>query len=215
MKLVMAEHPVIGGFPLFGRVVWTGWLALAALAYSSIPAFFLGRAKEKLAKTLNDKVLLADAQTNAADWQSAGAAMVGVLGIAWGYWWADALAALFISVEILRSGWTEVRTAIGDIMDRRPQKIGEKELDPLPERLTEFLKKQPWIEDVVVRVRERGREFSAEAVIVPTSEEGLIEKVEHGAKQAVELDPRLHDIVIAPVRTLSEELQSVRADQAE
>src|SRR3954447_7792888 len=50
MKLAMLEHPTIGDFPLFGQVVWTGWLGIGGLPWSSIPAVFLGRAKRKCAE---------------------------------------------------------------------------------------------------------------------------------------------------------------------
>lgn len=83
-KLIAREHPIIGGVSVFGHVIWIGWLAIPALLWSAVPAYFLGRAKRRLAMKINDKVLIADARTNAADWQSAGAAILGVLGIAWG-----------------------------------------------------------------------------------------------------------------------------------
>ena len=92
MKLAMREHPTIGGFPLFGQVIWTGWLGIAVLLWSSIPAFFLGRAKLKSANVLYDKTLAADADINKADWQSAGAAIIGLVGVSFGLWWADAAA---------------------------------------------------------------------------------------------------------------------------
>lgn len=137
-----------------------------------------------MAKKINDKVLMADARTNAADWQSAGAAVLGVLGIAWGYWWADAVAALFISLEILRSGYTEVRAALGDLVDRRPHQLDSMEPDPLPEKLTAFLREQDWVEDAVVRVREKGREFVAEAVVVPRGESPSLEEIERASRGA-------------------------------
>src|SRR5947209_9091023 len=31
MKLAAREHPTIGGFPVFGHVIWTGWLGVAVL----------------------------------------------------------------------------------------------------------------------------------------------------------------------------------------
>src|SRR4051812_48975926 len=166
-KLIQAEHPAIGGIALFGTVVWIGWLGIAALLWCAIPAWLLGRRKRLLAEKINDKGLLADAQTNTANWQSAGAAIVGILGVAIGLWWADAAAALFISLEIIRSGWVEVRTALADIMDRRPQLFGKSEHDPLPGKLQSFIHEQDWIVDGLVRVREMGREFVAEALIVP------------------------------------------------
>src|SRR5205085_11177293 len=141
------------------------------------PAFFLGRAKRRCAETLHDKTLAADAEINAADWQSAGAAIIGVIGVGFGLWWADSAAAVLISLEIIRSGWSELRTALGDIMDRRPQKLDSKEEEPLPEQLTDFLKRQPWIDDAIVRVRERGREFTAEAHVVPKKDQLSVEEI--------------------------------------
>ena len=89
-KLLMFEHPPIDLVkPIGDSPVWLGWLMLPALAWSAVPAVFLGRAKQPLAKELHDKVLYADAEMNRADWLTAGAAMLGVVGIGFGLWWAD------------------------------------------------------------------------------------------------------------------------------
>jgi len=213
MKLVHLERPSINGVEVFGQVIWRGWLAIPVLLWSSVPAFFLGRGKQKLGKRLHDKVLLADAETNEADWQSAGAAMAGVLGIAAGLWWADAAAALFISLEIMRSGFNEIRSAVGDLMDRRPEKLGEKGLDPLPEELTAFFKRQPWVKDAVVRVREEGRRFTGEVFVVPTGDEELLERIEKASEEACGLDWRLAEMLVTPVHAIPQPLEAVRADQ--
>jgi len=210
MKLVMREHPTIGGFPLFGHVVWTGWLGIGVLLWSSIPAFFLGRAKRKAAETLHDKTLAADAEINAADWQSAAAAIVGLIGVAFGLWWADALAGVLISLEIIRSGWSELRTALGDIMDSKPQAILSKEDEKLPGALTDYLRSQPWVKDVVVRVRERGREFTADAHVIPATDDGLVDRISEAASKAREFDPRLAELTIAPVREFYGDLEKAR-----
>jgi cation diffusion facilitator family transporter len=210
MKLAMQERPTIGGFPLFGHVVWTGWLGIAVLLWSGIPAFFIGRAKRGCAETLHDKTLAADADINAADWQSAGAAILGMIGIAFGLWWADSAAAVLISLEIIRSGWTELRTALGDVMDRRPLKLASKENDPVPDEVAAFLRRQPWVEDVIVRVRERGREFTAEAHVVPKSDQLSVEEVSRAGALACDVDPRLADVTIAPVKQLPEDVARAR-----
>jgi divalent metal cation (Fe/Co/Zn/Cd) transporter len=210
MKLAMREHPTIGGFPIFGHVVWTGWLGIGVLLWSSIPAFFLGRAKRKCAEALHDKTLAADAQINAADWQSAAAAVIGLIGVGFGLWWADAAAGVLISLEIIRSGWSELRTALGDIMDRKPQSILSKEDEHVPAALTDFLSRQPWVDDVVVRVRERGREFTAEAHVIPASDERLVDQISEAASKAREIDPRLAALTIAPVRELPEDVEKAR-----
>jgi divalent metal cation (Fe/Co/Zn/Cd) transporter len=216
LKLIEREHPVIGGIALFGSVVWIGWLGIAALAWCAVPAWLLGRRKSKLAEKINDKGLLADAQTNTANWQSAGAAIVGILGVAIGLWWADAAAALFISLEIIRSGWVEVRTALADIMDRRPQLFGKSEHDPLPGKLQSFIHEQDWIVDGLVRVREMGREFVAEALIVPlwsdTLPDALAEKSDALAGKMRSLDPRLVHVAVVATRALPGQLRAVRPD---
>lgn len=211
LKLIEMERPSIGGVELFGRVIWRGWLALPVLVWCSAPSIFLGRAKTKLSERLHDKVLQADGQTNAADWQSALAAMVGILGIAAGWWWADAAAALFISFEIIRSAFNELRSALGDLLDRRPQIIGEEGHDPLPAELTTFFNSQPWVKDAVVRVREEGRQFTGEAFVVPSDETQLIERMENASREACDMDWRLKEMLITPVRRIPEPLEAIRA----
>ena len=210
MKLAAGEHPTIGGFVLFGEVVWTGWLAIPALLWCAIPAHFLGRAKRKVAERLHDKTLAADAEMNEANWQSAAAAMIGIIGVGFGLWWADAAAGILISLEIIRSGWIELKTAVGDVMDSRPQDLLSKDKDPVPEKLTEFIRRQPWVRDVVVRVRERGREFTAEAHVVPTTDQVSVEEVSRVGVLACRVDPRLAEVTIAPVKQLPKDVAKAR-----
>jgi hypothetical protein len=157
-------------------------------------------------------VLLADAKANAADWQSGGAAIVGVIGIGAGLWWLDALAAAFISFEIIRSGVTEIHSALGDLLDRRPEKLEGKGFDPLPEKLTSYFKKQPWLADAVVRVREDGRQFTGEVFVIPRDGEQLVERIEAASREACSLDWRLKEMLITPVRKIPELLEPTRAD---
>jgi cation diffusion facilitator family transporter len=211
MKLIAAERPQFGSIAIGDQVIWRGWLALPALAWSCIPAVFLGRAKEKLGVRLHDKIVLADAGTNAADWQSAGAAMIGVLGIAAGLWWLDAVAAAFISLEIIRSGISEVRSAVGDLMDRRPEDLEGEGFDPLPKKVTAYLQAQPWVADAVVRVREEGRRFTGEAFVVPREDQVATERIGQASRGACELDWRLQEMLITPVREIPRSLEPVRA----
>ncbi|MDN3722094.1 cation transporter [Roseibium salinum] len=120
MKLVQAEHPTMGTLVIFGQPVWIGWPALLALIYSSVPSVILGRMKLKLADRLHDKVLYADAKMRKADWMTAGAAMIGIIGVGFGIWWLDAAAALVIGLDVIRDGFTQTKHAIGDLTDRRP-----------------------------------------------------------------------------------------------
>lgn len=215
MKLVAKEHPSVGGLSLFGHTVWIGWVGIGALLWSSIPAVFLGRAKRKLARRLHDKILIADAQINEADWQSATAAILGLVGIAFGLWWADGAAALFISFEIMRDGVTEMRAALGDLMDRRPQEVGGKAPDPLPDKLSDYLRGQPWVDDAIVRVRELGREFTAHAFVVPKPEADILPRLAEASEGARRIDDRLREVAITPLPHFTPELEAIRPEPAE
>jgi divalent metal cation (Fe/Co/Zn/Cd) transporter len=211
-KLISAERPSIGGIEVFGHEIWLGWLALPTLAWSAVPSFFLGRSKARLGDELQDKVLVAEARTFAANWQSATAAMIGILGVAEGLWWCDALAAAIIAVEISRSGLMDLHAALADLMNRRPQAADGDSEEPLPARVTAMLKRQDWVADAVVRIREEGRSFTGEAFIVPVQDGPLTEQLAAASREACKLDWRLREMLLAPVPRIPPELEAVRAE---
>jgi cation diffusion facilitator family transporter len=208
LKLFSGEHPTIGGVNVFGSTIWLGWLMLPALVWSGVPAVLLGLAKLPLARTLHDKVLHADAQMNKADWLTATAAFVGVVGIAWGYWWADALAAALISLDILYDGARNLRQVVYDLMDESPRTVDRAEPSQLPKRIQECLRQFPWVEDVQVRMREEGHVFFGEAFVVVRETDDLPSKLGEATRKCAALDWRAHDLVLVPVPALDGDAQS-------
>lgn len=204
LNLIEAEHPTVGGISIFGHVIWLGWLMLLPLLWSTLPSVFLARARLPLADRLHDKILLADAEMARADWMTGAAAMAGLFGLAFGFWWADSAAAALISLDILRDGVRNIRAASNDLMNRRPQRLPELEPDPLPDRLAEMLRGLDWVEDAAVRLREEGHLLSGEAFVVPRHTDRLPERIEQAAKAACDSDWRLCELVISPVRRLPE-----------
>jgi cation diffusion facilitator family transporter len=207
IKLVRAEHPPIGVIQLFGEEVWLGWLMIGALVYSGLPALFLGRAKLRLADDLHDKVLFADAQMNKADWMTVSAAIVGIVGIGFGLWWADAVAAIFISVDIVHDGWKNVRAAVHDLMDARPRRHDSREYHPIVERMNAAVSECPWVERGAVRLREEGHVFTGEVLVVPREEalaDGaeLLDRLEELAGHLLGLEWKVYDIVVVPVKEI-------------
>lgn len=203
-KLLRAEHPSIGSVQLFGHTVWMGWLMLAALVWTGVPSVLLGRAKLPLAQALHDKVLHADALMNKADWLTAAAAILGVLGIGLGWWWADAVAAGVIAVDIAWDGQKHLRTALGDLMDRAPRTIDSKHHEQLPRQIREALCGLEWVEQAQVRVREDGHVFYADVRLVPR-ERGpeLVSRLGNAAEDLKRLDWRLREVLLVPVDRLS------------
>jgi cation diffusion facilitator family transporter len=199
-KLLKFEHPPIDLVKPFGdRPIWLGWLMLGALAYSTVPQVILGRLKQPLARELNDKVLYADAEMNRADWMTGCAAMLGVIGIGLGLWWADAVAASIISIDIVRDGQKNLRVAVDDLMDKEPTVVDDSRADPLPLWIKNELLLLDWVKDAEVRLREGGHVFMGEAFVVPVDNEDLVGRIARANRQLLDLDWRLHELVITPV----------------
>jgi cation diffusion facilitator family transporter len=205
IRLIRFEHPPIGLVQPFGEPVWLGWLMLAALGYTILPAVLLGRAKIPLARGLHDKILWADAEMNKADWMTAGAAMLGIVGIYFGLWWADAVAAIFISLSIVKDGVKSIGAAVADLMDQAPRLVDDSARDPVPARVEAELRAMTWIDDARVRLRDEGHVFVGDAIVVPKNPtDDLTGKIDAARRSLLELDWRLHDLTIMPVLELTE-----------
>ncbi|MFC7405578.1 cation diffusion facilitator family transporter [Georgenia alba] len=216
MSLLAAEHPPIGLLEIGGWQVWGGWLMIAVMAWSAVPPVLLGRAKMPLSETLHDRVLHADADMNRADWMTAVATIVGVLGIGVGLWWMDAVAALFVSGGILRDGVRNLRTAVSALIDARAATYDGQDTHPLVRRIDERLEELDWVEQARSRVRDQGHVFHVEAFVVPVAGRApsLRELVE--AREAcVALDWKVDDMVVIPSEELPERmLPGVREELA-
>src|SRR5690606_35463808 len=90
--LLTATRPVVGSVVVAGHVLWQSWIMIGALLVCAVPPIILGHKKLALAKTHSLKPLHTDADMGKADWMTAAAGIVGVAGIGFGLWWADAAA---------------------------------------------------------------------------------------------------------------------------
>lgn len=209
MKLLGQHRPPIGAASLFGHPFhfWAGWLMIGALAYSMSCAIVVGQLKRPVAMKLRDKVLMADAEMNRAEWMSEGAAIVGIVLIAFGFWWGDAGTAAFISLGIIRDGWHNLRQVIGDLMDESPTEMGARELEDLPGRVKEAAERMEWVDRAAVRLREHGHVLSGEVFVVPRDGGGasgrdLVARVDSAAEELKKLDWRLYSLSVVPTAEL-------------
>ncbi|GAA4985907.1 cation diffusion facilitator family transporter [Kineococcus glutinatus] len=205
-RLLIRERPSIGLVEVFGFQVWLGWPMIAALVWSAVPAVVLGRMKLPMAARLHDKVLYADAEMNRADWLTAVAAIVGVLGIGAGLWWADAVAAVVISLDITRDGLRNVRSAFADLMDRIPTSPGEEQPLELIAVVERHVRSLAWVREAEVRLREHGHLVTGEVYVVP-EETGapLPHLVQEAVDDLQQLDWRLREVVVVPLPALHDE----------
>jgi cation diffusion facilitator family transporter len=210
-KLVMAEHPTIQTIEIFGRRVWLGWLMIGALIYSVIPPFVLGRMKYPLARELHDKALQTSATIDKGDWLAGLAGIAGIVGIAYGLWWADSVAAAFISLEIVKDGYASLSNSVAQLMNKRPTDVETKENDPVVDEVQKALERLEWVREARVRLREDGDTLTGEAFVVPRDEQNILRRLAEASEAAHAVDWRLHDIQIVPVPSLGRR-QGEKAD---
>jgi cation diffusion facilitator family transporter len=206
MKLVQLERPVIGSVELFGRVIWSGYLMMGALATTVVMSFLLGRSKLKIAERLHSKVLEADADMNKADWLSEGAAVIGIGIVGLGMWWGDAVAAALISLSILYDGWHNLKQVLGDMMDESPSELGSLELEGLPSRVREMAEGLPWVKQAAVRLREQGHAISGEVFVVPREEDPMVRRLEETTAALEDLDWRIYSLTVTPVSAIPDDV---------
>jgi cation diffusion facilitator family transporter len=204
--LLKKEHPTIGSVMIQGHRIWMGWLMIAALLYSCIPSIILGQMKLPLADKLHNKILFTDANTQKADWQTALAAILGIIGVGFGFWWADSAAACFISINIVWDGAQRLKGAVSDLIDQAPTNVENSKKHPMVEKVFQHFKKLPWVMDVRIRMREAGEVFFTEVFVVPRSLDDLYQHMEKAHDSVKKLDWKMHDVVIIPVREFSDEV---------
>jgi cation diffusion facilitator family transporter len=201
MSLIKAEHPTIGSKMFFGQQVWMGWVMMVALLYSSIPAMILGFKKLPLAEKLHNKVLYTDASAQKADYMTAFAAILGIGLVGLGFWWADSVAALFISFSVLKDGISRVKTAALDLMDRYPKNVKNNSEDELIGEIERNVKSWPWVEDAKVRFREAGQVYFGQIAVIPKGDIKL-KDIEAGYETVKKIHWKIHDFTIDPVSEL-------------
>ena len=198
LALIKTEHPTIGSVEVLGVTLWLGWLMIAALVYSVVLPVIFGRLKMRPARELHDKILYADALMNKADWMTGVAAIGGILGIGFGWWWADAVAAILISLDVLHDGVKHTGAAIRDLSDEMPRKIDDSEFDPLIEKVQRRIDQLPWVKDSRLRLRHEGRFLTGTIHVVPHEGQLSPERLEDAEKELLDLNWRIHDVSVMP-----------------
>lgn len=158
--LFAGEHATVGSVVVFGHEIWLGWLMLAAQTYSMIPPFIIGRKELPLARSLSDKLLHTDALMNKANWMTGAAGIAGVIGLGVGWWWADAAAAAFISVSIIKDGYDSLRSSTAELIDGAPRALDACEIAEDAHALKAALAER--FPGATIRLRETGRVMRAE-----------------------------------------------------
>jgi cation diffusion facilitator family transporter len=85
-------------------------VGIALTAVSIVVMLWLARAKRRIGEALGSRAMIADAQQTYACWYLSVVALAGLaINAAFGFWWADPLAALGITVLLVREGVEALR----------------------------------------------------------------------------------------------------------
>lgn len=191
-QLIKADRSGLGTTRLFGREIWSGWVMIAALAYSVVPPMILARSKLRLAETLQEKTLHTDAVMMRDDWLTGATAAGAVLAVGAGWWWADSAAACFIALQVLKDGREHFLEAVAVLMDRRPGTIDLEEEEPLLDRVRARTLAHPGVENCHIRLREQGDLMVGE---IHVQADGPLD-VGAVRRDLLDLDWRLRDLVV-------------------
>src|SRR5579872_1169475 len=122
-------------FLLTGVVVWEAGKRLTGTAAHAVEAtvaafaiivgsividFFRARTLRRVARQTSSEALEADALHFSSDMWSSVAVLIGLGGVALGFSWADAAAALIVAVFICVAGWRLGRRTIDTLTDTAP-----------------------------------------------------------------------------------------------
>ena len=100
--------------------------AFAIIAISIVVDFFRARALGRVAEKTSSQALEADALHFSSDMWSSVAVLIGLGGVALGYSWADAAAALVVAIFICVAGWRLGRRTIDALTDTAPAGVSER-----------------------------------------------------------------------------------------
>ncbi|MBV8534319.1 MAG: cation transporter, partial [Alphaproteobacteria bacterium] len=100
--------------------------AFIVIIGSIVVDFFRARTLSRVAAATSSEALEADALHFGSDMWSSIAVLVGLGGVALGYNWADATAAVVVAIFICVAGWRLGRRTIDTLTDTAPAGVGER-----------------------------------------------------------------------------------------
>src|SRR3984893_7891967 len=100
--------------------------AFAIIIGSIVVDYFRARALRRVAAETSSEALEADALHFGSDMWSSAAVLIGLCGVALGYAWADAAAAIVVAVFICVAGWRLGRRTIDTLTDTAPPGVSER-----------------------------------------------------------------------------------------
>ncbi|RDV02118.1 cation diffusion facilitator family transporter [Undibacter mobilis] len=115
MRLLNREpHNVVANYWAFGVII-----------ASIVVDYYRARALTRTAKKTQSQALEADALHFSSDMWSSGAVLIGLVGVWYGFGWADSVSALVVAALVCIAGWRLGRRTIETLTDTAPKGAAE------------------------------------------------------------------------------------------
>lgn len=146
---VLSVHKLIA----HGHTTHLG-LGMAAAVVGIVGNQIVARYKGRVGRRIQSATLVGDAQHSWLDALSSAGALLGLIGVALGFWWADGVAGLLVTAFIVHVGYKVTTELIGHLMDGvDPHLLAEAEQAAL---------EVPGVDHAHVRARWMGRSLLVE-----------------------------------------------------
>jgi cation diffusion facilitator family transporter len=109
-----------------GHVVDATPAAFAVIVASIVVDYSRSRLLARTARETGSQALEADALHFSSDMASSAAVLAGLVGLRYGFAWADSAAALAVAVFVCAAGWRLGRRTIDTLTDTAPQGVAER-----------------------------------------------------------------------------------------
>ena len=187
-----------------GQAIEATIAAFAVIGVSVVVDFFRARLLYRVAHETSSEALEADALHFGSDMWSSLAVLIGLAGVAFGFPWADAAAALIVAVFVCLAGWRLGRRTINTLTDTAPAGAADT--------VRRLAARTPGVVAVErVRVRPAGDKLFVETVaaVSRTLPLGRVEALKTQVADAIRAGlPRAEvDVSIAPRALDSESVQ--------
>jgi cation diffusion facilitator family transporter len=122
VALVIWTSAIFAGYVSIHKLVSHGstshlWLGVAAAAVGIVGNQIVSRYKLRVGTRIQSNTLVADAKHSWLDAIASAGALLGLVGVASGLWWADGVAGLLVTAFIVHVGWEVTSDVVGHLMD--------------------------------------------------------------------------------------------------
>jgi cation diffusion facilitator family transporter len=122
VALVIWASALFAGYVSIHKLVHHGttthlWLGVAAAAVGIVGNQIVARYKLRVGTRIQSNTLVADAKHSWLDAVASAGALLGLVGVACGLWWADGVAGLLVTGFIVHVGWEVTSDVVSHLMD--------------------------------------------------------------------------------------------------